>query len=57
MPKIRSIILFLLVVAFLSCSQSVHVVEAGEQTFGIWRTGMTTSECILIQLQDPPSVH
>jgi len=54
MPKRNSIILSLLVVAFLSCSQSAHIVGAEEQTSGVWRTGITTSECILLQAESPP---
>jgi len=54
MIKRKSIILSVLIVASLSCSPLTHKVGAEEQTRNFWHTGITTSECILLQAENPP---
>ena len=49
MLKRKLIILSLLVVAFLICSQSTLIVEAKEQTKKKFRTGNTVAECIFLE--------
>ena len=53
MLKRKSIILSVLVVAFLSFPQSAHIVGAEVQTINTLHTGTTTAECILLQ-EEPP---
>ena len=54
MRKKRFIIFSVLLAASLGCTHSANIVQAEEHTVGIWRTGITTSECILLQTQNPP---